>query len=510
MRAGLWVVVFFLSWVTNLWGGPVGEKNLVVLLESAPRTLEPLHATDAAGVRISHQLIFEPLVRLGDRLKISGVLAARWTRETPRRYRFFLKENVKFHDGTPLKADDVVHTFSLLMAPETKSPYGAMLRDKIAQVKSRGSFQVVFTLKKPFASFLSDLELPILPRSATGSKSGLVGTGPFRFVHSKVNEVKLAPFPGHHSGQPPAQGVVFKVVRDPNTRLLKLRKGDVHLAINSVPVSKLLLFQRKPLRDRFNVVEGPGLSYQYLGLNLRDPILGNVKVRRALAHAINRDVLIRYRQKGHARPAVGLMAPGSPYTPTGLKDYAFDPAEANRLLDEAGFPRKNDHRFTLHYKTTTDRHAAVQARVIRSDLARVGIEVKIRSYEWGTFYEDIIKGNFQMFSLRWIGVSDPDFYYELFHSSRTPPAGRNRVFYKNPVMDALLEKGRLEADQNRRKKVYQKIQQILLKDLPYISLWHNNNVAVVAKEVKNFKLHPTGGFQHLPQVRLEQKAASGG
>ena len=143
----------------------------------------------------------------------------------------------------------------------------------------------------------------------------------------------------------------------------------------------------------------------------------------------------------------------------------------------------------------------IQARIIKSDLVKVGIEVLVRSYEWGTFYEDISKGNFQLFSLRWIGVNDPDFYYELFHSSRLPPKGRNRGGFINSRADRLLEAGRLEADPARRRGIYREFSRLLHEELPYLSLWHNNNVAVVSREFSGFRLHPTGGFQHLPAVR---------
>jgi peptide/nickel transport system substrate-binding protein len=247
-------------------------------------------------------------------------------------------------------------------------------------------------------------------------------------------------------------------------------------------------------------MEAPGLSYQYLGFNLDDPVLSDVRVRRAIALAIDVDALIRYRQQGHSTRAAGLLLPDNPYALPAAAPPKHDPAQAAKLLDAAGFPLTNGNRFALTYKTSTDRAAVIQARAIQSDLRQVGVEVAVRAYEWGTFYEDVQKGNFQLFSLRWVGVSDPDFYYELFHSSRVPPDGRNRVRYRNLEVDQLLEEGRVTSDATRRRETYFAVQRALLRDLPYLSLWHNHNVAVVSRDIEGFRLHPTGGFQHLVEV----------
>lgn len=483
----------------GLWAGDSAHE-LVVMLEAAPKTLDPVYATDAYGVRIAQQLIFEPLVQLGDDLTIVPALAERWQRIAPTRYRFYLARKARFHDGSPVEAADVVYTLESLMAPETASPYGPALRDKIAAVRVVDAHTVDFELRAPFAAFLSELTIPIRSRRA-GEDRPLLGSGPFRFARRSPNEIVLERNPDYHRGPAGVERIVFKVVKDENTRVLKLRKGSIDLAINALPLDKVAQFRQGLLGERFTVLEAPGLSYQYLGFNLQDPILSNPLVRRAIAHAIDVDTLITHRQKGHSRRAAGLLPPGSPYELSDAEFPPHDPALAASLLDEAGYGAINGSRFKISYKTSTDRSAVIQARVIQNDLRKVGIEMIVRSYEWGTFYEDIQKGNFQLFSLRWVGVSDPDFYYELFHSSRHPPHGRNRVRYANPQVDRLLEAGRTALDEGQRRRIYHEVQRILARDLPYISLWHNNNIAVVSKALTGFRLHPTGGFHYLPQVR---------
>ncbi|HEX9842431.1 MAG TPA: ABC transporter substrate-binding protein, partial [bacterium] len=356
-------------------------------------------------------------------------------------------------------------------------------------------------LKAPYASFLGDLIVPVRAR-ATGRAQPLLGSGPYRVVSEQPGELVLARNEAWHGGVPGIPRVIFKVVKDANTRLLKFRKGSLDLAINAVPLDKVAAFGAAPLADTYRVEEAPGLSYQYLGFNLDDPVLGRPKVRQALARAIDVDALIRHRQQGHAVRAVSLLSPGSPFAARDLAPPPFDPARARALLDEAGLPERDGTRFELTYKTSTDHEAVLQARAIQSDLRAVGIALTVRSYEWGTFYEDIQKGNFQMFSLRWIGVADPDFYYELFHSRRLPPEGRNRVRYRNPRLDALLERGRLESEPTAREAIYRRVQHILAEDLPYLSLWHNNNIAIMSRRVQGLRLHPAGGFEFLPAARL--------
>lgn len=481
------------------------EKSLVVLLGSDPATLDPFQATDAYGVRISHQLIHETLVRLNGQLQIVPGLAS-WKRVSPTRYRFTLRPGARFADGSPLEAEDAVATLRRFMDPARGSPYGAVLRERIARIRVTGPGAFEIALQGPYASFLSHLILPVTSRAYKGGRDGssrLIGSGPFRLASRRPGEILLERNP-HYTPPAGVERVVFKVVKDENTRFLKFRKGDVDLGINVIPLDKLVRFSRPPLQAKYDVREAPGLSFQYLGFNLRDPILSRREVRQAIALAIDVDTLISYRQKGHSTRATGLLAAGSPYSDPSLSPIAYDPVKARELLERAGFPLKNGRRFSLTYKTSTDRSAVFQARVIAADLRKVGVAVEVRSYEWGTFYADIKKGNFQLYSLRWIGVSDPGFLDELLHSRKVPPGGRNRGRYANPEVDAWLEKARLEADPAVRSRLYRLVHGKVASDLPYISLWHNNNVAVVSRRLTGFRLHPSGGFEFLADVRWKK------
>jgi peptide/nickel transport system substrate-binding protein len=479
--------------------------DLRVMLDAAPVTLDPLLAADAAGVRISHQLLFETLLTLGETLRVEPGLAERWERRSPTRYRFHVRAGVRFASGAPLDARDAVATLERLLAADSRSPYGAPLRQKIARVRivpaAGGAPPLAFDvdLRAPYASVLSDLIVPVVPRDADPRRP-LDGSGPYRLASQAPGEVVLERSATFHGPRPALERIVFKTVQDENTRLLKFYKGDVDLGINVMPLDKLALFAKPPLAARFDVVEGPGLSFEYLGFNCSDPLLADRRVREAIAHALDVDGMIRYRQRGHAVRAVSLLPPGSPDAWPGAPP-AHDPAWAERLLDEAGHPRRFGTRFALEYKTSTDRAALARARIVRHDLGQVGIEVNIRSFEFATFFDDIQKGNFQLYALRWIGVSDPAFLAEVLLSDRMPPEGRNRGRYRNGELDGLLRAALVEPDDAKRADLYRRADRLAQAELPYLPLWHNDTVAIVSKRFAGFRLHPSGGFQSLPAMR---------
>jgi peptide/nickel transport system substrate-binding protein len=187
-----------------------------------------------------------------------------------------------------------------------------------------------------------------------------------------------------------------------------------------------------------------------------------------------------------------------------VNEWPYDPEKAKQLLDEAGFrdpdgdgPRA---RFKLSFKSTNLDLRRRMAEAVKEQLRRVGIDLEIRTYEWGTFFSDIKKSNFHLYSLAWVGIQDPDIYYQIFHSSSVPPNGDNRGHYSNAQVDRLLEKGRTAMDATERKRIYSEVQQILADDLPYIPLWWWKNVVVKTSSLQGFVPYPDGDFTALKKV----------
>jgi peptide/nickel transport system substrate-binding protein len=358
---------------------------------------------------------------------------------------------------------------------------------------------------------LYSIVVPILPAHIIGQQKDFadspVGSGPFKLVSQSSTDIVLAPNEHYYGAPPQLDRLVFKIVSDDNTRFLKMKKGELDLLINAIPLDKIDEVRKPPLNETYNIIEEPGLSYNYISFNLDNPAVRDVRLRQAIAHAVNIEEIIAYRLDGHAVRATGLLASLNPYYEGNVAAYPYDPDRAKALLDEAGLKDPDGDgpqpRLTLELKTSNNAQATGTARILQAQLAEVGINLDIRSYEWGTFYGDIRSGNFQMTTMRWVGINDPDFYYDVFHSSRTPPQGNNRGRYSNPDVDKMLEAGRITVNFPERKAVYAKVQQKLTEDLPYISLWHANNISLVHKRVKGYRQHPTGGFLSFRDISLE-------
>jgi peptide/nickel transport system substrate-binding protein len=237
---------------------------------------------------------------------------------------------------------------------------------------------------------------------------------------------------------------------------------------------------------------------------LTHPILKHRKVRQAIAYAIDRDAIIRHLLKGLGTPASGVLSPLNWAYESAVDHWPYDPEKAKRLLDEAGFRDPDGDgplpRFRLSFKTTNIDLRKRIAEALKDQLQRVGIELEIRAYEWGTFYSDIKKGDFHLYSLAWVGVLDPDIYYQIFHSGSMPPAGDNRGRYSNTAVDDLLEKGRRSTDMIERKRIYSQIQKVLAADLPYIPLWWWKNVIVKKPSLQGFVPYPDGDLTTLKSV----------
>ena len=481
------------------------RKVLVVGLESNPTNLDPRLATDVASARVT-QVVFNSLLRKDVNSRLVPELATSWQARGDREYLFYLRRGVKFHDGSELTARDVEYTFSSILDENFNSPRRSSY-EQIERIEVLDDYTIRFVLKKPFAPFLLNMTMGIVPRRR-GKEPDFarrpIGSGPFKLLSWRADEeLVFARHEGYFEGPPPLDGLVYKIIPEDTTRLLALQKGDLDLVQNAVAPDMLARLKQEP---RLRVLTRPGTTYAYLGFNLRDKILGRRLVRQAIALSIDRSAIIEHILGGLAAPARSLLPPGNWAYCSELPDYEYDPPRARRLLDEAGFPDPDGQgpapRFSLRYKTSQNELSRRIAEVLQEQLKAVGIGLQIKSYEWGSFFADISKGNFQLYSLKWVGVSDPDIYYYIFHSKNVPPRGANRGHYLNPELDRLLEQGREVLEENARAGIYRKVQQILARDLPYVSLWHTMNVVVINRRVRGFVLYPAGDFTSLKQVYL--------
>ncbi|OGP08337.1 MAG: hypothetical protein A2048_04785 [Deltaproteobacteria bacterium GWA2_45_12] len=476
----------------------VNDANtLIVGLEAYPQQLDPRLSTEANTSKINH-LIYNGLFQINNKLEITPDLALDYQIKNDKDVYVTLKPGIFFHNQEPLTPADVMATYQSLK--KNGSPH-QQIWDKLEKIEQTGPNSIRFVLKESFAPILVALCFPILPQSvAENTRFTPVGTGPFKFVEKTEGE-KIVLERATETELNHPKKIVFRTITDDNLRTLELLKGRIDLVQNSLPTLLIPTLKDLPLSQDM------GVNFAYLGLNLKDPILKNPLVRQAINDAIDRESLIRYKINGMAKGATSLLSPQNPYHLNSLTPIPYNPQKAMELLDQAGFRDPDGDgpqmRFKLVYKTSSKKDRIDMALLVASFLRKVGIDVDVRSYEWGTFFRDIRTGHFQMYSLTWVGVTDPDIYYYAFGSSQIPPIGANRGYYENKFLDDLLVKGRLHFDFQTRQSIYNQVQQIIFDDLPIIPLWYENNWVVTQKNVKGYSLRPDAGFQNLTHIVKE-------
>ena len=494
-------VLLLLAFAIGCGSTPPAPGVITVAVLSSPNNLDPRIGSDETSQRV-HQLVFDYLLALDDQLRPTGGLASHWDQPDPVTYLVYLRKGVRFHDGHELTADDVVHTFSSFIDPNFISPRKGAYR-MLDRVEAVDPYTVRFTLKEPFGSFPIQLVMPVVPNGAGPElRERPIGTGPYKFVSFAVDDhVTLEAFPDYYKGAPSNAGVVLKVIPDEIMRALELRKGTVDIVVNDLsPDVVHQLAEEKAV----NIAEAPGTDYAYVGINMRDPILRDRRVRHALGYAIDRQAIVDHLRRGLAEPAVGVLPPASWAFEANVFQFTHDPARAVALLEEAGYRDPDGDgplpRLHLSLKVSTNEFIRLQAAVIQQDLKRVGIDLDVRSYEFATLYTDVLKGNFQLYTLQWVGVSDPDMLRRVFHSQQMPPTGFNRGFYENPDVDRLIDAAMAAESEEERRQLYGDAQRVVAEDAPYISLWYKTNIAVSRTNIEGVKLTPSADFTFLRNV----------
>lgn len=457
-------------------------------LSSMPTNLNPLFATDAASSRIN-RLIFQRLVDFNDSKQPVPALA-NWQRITPRLYRFTLTENNSlFHNGSTLDATDVKATYEFVLNKENASPHRAALA-VIEKIETPDPRTIDFHLNRTDPLFPGYLVIGIVPSELLTAKHPFerhpIGSGAARFI-SWPEDGRLM-----IQRQQDKQLIEFLHVPNPTVRVLKIMRGEIDLIQNDLP-PELVNY----LGEQSNLVtqKARGSNFAYLGFNLQDPVLKDLRVRKAFALAINRDEIIQYVFGNSARKATSLLPPDHWAGNPTLETLPYSPDTAKKILAELGYSPQNP--LPLTYKTSNDPFRVRLATIMQSQLSQVGIDMDIRSYDWGTFYGDIKSGRFQLYSLAWIGIKTPDIFRYVFHSSAVPPSGANRGHFVNASMDKSIELAESRPSVEEQAQYYRDVQRIALEELPYVPLWYENHVSISRTAVSNYQLGWDGNYDGL-------------
>jgi len=505
--AVLLIVILLAACATFLAGCRSAHRDpntLVFLIEASPANLDPRIGTDGQSEHLD-ELMFDGLVAHDPSFHFVPALAERWEQPDPLTLVFHLRGDVRFHDGRPMTARDVVFSINSMRDGTVISPKAAAYA-ALDRVEANDARTVTLHLKKPDNYLLANLSTGALGILPEGSGREFwrhpIGTGPFRFVSQQIDQdVVLERNPQSWRVAPNIARVRFAVVPDAITQALELQKGSGDVSINFLPMDALPVLAKRP---DLVVEDAPGTVVQYLSFNVRDPLLGDARVRQAIACAIDRNLLIETLMGGHARPAQSLLpATHWAYSADGPR-YGFDPARAEQLLDQANHPRGPDGiRFHLIMKTSSAEDVRLLSAVLQQQFARIGIALDLRSYEFATFYSDVTRGAFQMYSLRWIGGNEqPEIFTYAYSTARIPPKGANRGRYSSPKLDALLQDAAENPSQSQQREDYVAAQQILARDVPAVNLWYRDTVIVHNRRLTHVTPTPSGSFTFLETAVL--------
>lgn len=453
---------------------PIAHQEIVFAVAQAPLNLDPRYATDAASERVN-RLIYQPLVDFDDTSKPAWMLA-RGDALSDKRYRFTLIKPAVFHHGKVLTSADVKATYDSLLALKD-APHTAEFAN-IQAIQTPDKNTVIFELKQADKHFASKLMIGILPQDLIAQQHDFghhpVGSGAFKFQawSQHVFLKRIAD----------GQVIRFTEVKDPTVRVLKLVRGEADLIQSDLPPELVRYLKTKA---DLQVIEGAGANFSYLGLNMQDPLLKQQEVRLAIAHAINREAIIQHAMVGGSRLAGAILPPEHYAGNTNLKPYDYNPALAKQLLQKAGIPLP----LKLVYKTSTDAQRVRLATILQAQMREAGIDLQIQSLDWGTFFQDVKQGNFQLYGLTWVGIKTPEIYAKAFGSSYTPPHGFNRGHYADAQLDSLLAEENWPATTQR-----------IHAQLPYIPLWYEGQFAAMRKGLKGYAVKADGNWDALSNI----------
>ncbi|MGD0798336.1 MAG: ABC transporter substrate-binding protein [Acidobacteriaceae bacterium] len=514
--------------------------TVVVVIESSPNNLDLRQGTDAQSARVGG-LIFDALVKKDEHDNLRPWLARSWEQPDPLTWVIHLRDGVRFSDGRPLEAADVVWTIESLIDPKLTAglPGGALVSSvsgnfaSVDRAEARDRLTVVVHMKRPDAGLLfnmSDGLFGVVPRGA-GSDFGLnpVGSGAFKFVsqlqdkevvvqrnHACWSDGLGGIDPTHRDtaamdgapGHSEIERVRFMVVPDGTTTALELRKGSADVSSNALTPDMVYALRDAP---GLETSRATGTNVWYLNFNVGVGALRDKRVRQAVALAIDRPAIIAPLWRGHARLAESLLPEGhwAAATAEELAQYPHDPARAQALLEAAGYRAGRDGvRVRLELKVSTEEESRLLAAVLQQQLRAAGIAVTIRSAEFGTFYSDVTKGAFEMYVLKWVGSNeDPDIFRYMYSSGSFPPKGANRGHYVNAQVDALLakaaeERGPAAEVEARRRAEYIEVEQILADEMPSVPLWYPDSEVVHTTRLEGIRARGDGSFDFLRDGRV--------
>lgn len=472
----------------------------------AKNVLPPL-ASDSASGDISGQ-VFNGLTKYGKNIKIVGDLASSWDiQKNGLEIIFHLRKGVKWHDGMEFTADDVIFTYKTVIDPKVPTPYSSNYAD-VRSVEALDKYTVKVTYKEPFAPALESWNMGIIPRHVLEGKDLTseavnrhpIGTGPYKLKEWVTGQkIVLEAFDGYFEGRPGIDKYIARVIPDTATMFLELKFGGIDFMGLTPPQYKLQA-DKGVFKKYFQKFRYPAFGFTYMGYNFLDGRFKDKRVRRAITHAINKQDIIKGVLLGYGTPATGPFPPESWAYNKNVPDPEYNPPRALELLKEAGWTagedgllRKDGAPFRFTVLTNQGNEARLKAaQIIKENLRSVGIEMNIKVLEWQAFLHEFVdKKKFEAIIMGWGLSRDPDIY-DIWHSSKTKEGEFNFISYANAEVDGLLLEGRRTFDTEKRRKIYNRIHEILADEQPYTFLYVPDSLPVLHKRFKGIEKAPIG------------------
>lgn len=535
-RLCLTTAVFCMSWLLVACGPQRLPSGLVYCSEGNPESFNPQLVTSGTTIDATSHQIYSRLIDYDTQSgKLVPALATHWSMsEDGLSYRFVLRENVKFQYSSrfipsrTFNADDVLFSFNRIIDPQ--HPYHWVSRtgypffqsigfsEQVKEIKKINDHEVVFYLARKDASFLSNLATDFaVILSAEYAQQQLtlghpenvdhfaIGTGPFTLVQYAKNEyIRYRRNPDFWGEPAHVEMLIFDITPKSTVRLAKLIAGDC--SVSALPKAGELPVIKQ--HSELTIESQPGLNVAFWAFNTQKPPLDDVRVRRALAYAVDKQNILQAVYQNTAIEATGVLPPASwAYDNNkGLNDY--NPQKARNLLKEAGIKNLSINIWAMPVARAYNPNALKTAELIQSDLANIGVKVNIISYDWSVFSQRLSRDEYDSVLIGWnADNSDPDNFFTPLLSCSAMQSNNNRSRWCNPKFDAILDRARVVSNQAERKAIYQEAEAFLADQVPMLSLAHAKRVALTRNNIQNMQLTPFGGisFAHTSQAPLEAR-----
>ncbi|MEZ4743651.1 MAG: ABC transporter substrate-binding protein [Bdellovibrionota bacterium] len=517
----LWGLILFCT-ALNLGGtedlfavdskSPIDGGTLIFGRGGDSVNLDPAAVTDGESLNVTDNIFDNLVTTKSGTTDIIPALATKWDISADGlTYTFYLRKDAKFHDGTDVNADAVIFSFMRQKDPAHKAykfsgPYvyfKALGLDKLIKgITKTDDYTVKFQLTRPEAPFLSCLSMQsfaiVSPTAVMKYQKKFgrnpVGSGPFVFKKWEKNQkIVLARNSKYWEGAPHLKTLIFRSIPDNSTRLIEMMAQKIHVMDNPNPDDISTL--KEKLGGKVNFAKQAGFNVGYLAMNNDKKPFNNVLVRKAIAHAINKEGIIKAVYAGYAEVAKNPMPPTLWGHNDAVPGYEYNPKKAKELLKKAGYPEGfTTTLWAMPVPRPYMPDGRKVAEAIQGDLAKIGVKVKIVSYEWGTYLDKTEQGEHDMALMGWTGdIGDPDnFLYVLLDKDNTVKPAQNISFYKSQKLHDVLIAAKAESNQDKRIELYEKAQSIIYNDVPMVPLAHSITVVPTLKRVQNFQLDPTG------------------